>query len=349
MSRQQWTIIGVLGTAVVLVYCLGMFFLAQGFLGQASPVAQLAEPATATPPLVVVVPTATPVLPTETRTPQATATLVIQIPTRASPTARATTVIGTRTAAASTIQKAFDQTSTAKTYRIAFDMSAKGDLTGFPGMTSINQEMSLFGMSGSVNGKNSHLVFKGVLSALFGGDVNKGFEIMSVEGQTFIKGPMPMFGAPEDKWYAASSSFKSSFGEPSQMMNTNQNVDLNGFRKTVTEQLDGRKCDVYVADKEASLGLARSINTGTTSTEDALGSLDSAETKIWICDDGYLHQLAMNLEGHDKSKPTQKMAFQIKFRVSDLNTDIKIAAPANAAPMQAPSFSFGTPTATPKK
>jgi hypothetical protein len=57
----------------------------------------------------------------------------------------------------------------------------------------------------------------------------------------------------------------------------------------------------------------------------------------------------MNIEGHNQSKPTQKTAMQIKMRVFDLNANIKITAPANAAPMQAPAFFFGTPTATPTR
>lgn len=345
MTRQQWTIIGVLGFAVLVVYCLGMVFVAQQFLGTNNQVAVI-------PPTIEPTATYTPFptwTPTPIPSPRPSATLVVAVPTRASPTMRATTVVGTRTAAASAIQKAFDQTSTAKAYRMAMDMSAKGDLTGLPGATSTNQEMSLLSMSGEVNGKNSRIVFKGLLGAMFGGDPTKGFEMMSVDGKTFIKGPMPLFGAPEDKWYVADSSFKSSFGEPSQMMDTNQSVDLNGFRKTAIEQLDGRKCDVYVADKEASLNIARSIRTGNTSAEDTLGALDNAETKLWVCDDGYLHQALMNLEGQSKTKSAQKFSMQFKIRIADLNTDIKITPPANAEPMQPPSFMVGTRTPTPVK
>jgi len=132
------------------------------------------------------------------------------------------------------------------------------------------------------------------------------------------------------------------------MLNTNQDADLNGFRKTGTEPLDDKRCDVYTADKESRLGLFRSINTAGAQAEDTLGALDNAETKIWICEDGYLRQLTMRLDGHNKDKPTQKISMQIKFRISNLNVAVKITPPANAAPMQAPFF-FGTPTPTPTR
>jgi hypothetical protein len=133
------------------------------------------------------------------------------------------------------------------------------------------------------------------------------------------------------------------------MVKPNENMDLNGFRKTGSETLDGQRCDVYTADKNSSLELFRSLNTSGAPNQDALGALDNAETKIWICDDGYFHQLAMNMEGHSQSNPAQKTAIQLKMRVFDLNANIKITAPANAAPMQAPAFFFGTPTATPTR
>lgn len=343
MTRNQWMIVVVLVIGVLLVYCLGMFLLAQQFLGQPAQTVRVAAEPTDTP---TPRPSSTP---TPTSTPQATATLVIPVSTRASPTARATVVVGTRTAAAGAIQKAFDQSAAAKSYRLELEMTAQGDFALVPGLTNPNQALPMFGMSGEVNGKDNHFVFKGWLSTFLGGDMTKGFEIMRVGDKTFVKGPLPMLGAPDDKWYVADSSFKSSFSDPNQMLNTNQNADLNGFRKTGTEPLDGKRCDVYTAGKESSLGLFRLINTAGAQAEDTLGALDNAETRIWICEDGYLRQLTMRLDGHNKDKPTQKISMQIKFRISNLNVAVKITPPANAAPMQAPSFFFGTPTATPTR
>jgi hypothetical protein len=339
MTRNQWLIIAALGVMVVCVYCVGMFFVAQQILGQDARVALAPTPtATFTP-----VPTWTP---TNVPSPRPSATLVIQLPVRATPTAR---VIGTQTASAGAIQKAFEKSVALNAYRMEIEMKAKGDLGNLPGGVNPNQEFVLLGMSGAVNGKDTHFVIKGILGAFFGGDANKGFEMMSVGGKTYVHGPLAMLGAPEDKWYIGDSSFKSSFSDPNQMVKPNENMDLNGFRKTGSETLDGQRCDVYTADKNSSLELFRSLNTSGAPNQDALGALDNAETKIWICDDGYFHQLAMNMEGHSQSNPAQKTAIQLKMRVFDLNANIKITAPANAAPMQAPAFFFGTPTATPTR
>ncbi|MBI5303313.1 MAG: hypothetical protein HY868_14355 [Chloroflexi bacterium] len=342
MTRHQWFLIAGLGGAVLLVYCLGMVLLAQQFFGRSAPVAQLVVPPIAEPTAThTPLPTWTP---TTAPTPRPTATLVI-----ARPTTRPSPVVGTRTAAASAIENAWKKSELAKTYRFDFGMSAKGNLKGFPGVTNATQEIALFQITGAMNNKDSHITAKGLLSAFIGGDPTKGFEMMTVGGKTFVKGPIAMFSAPEDKWYVANSSLKTSFTDSNQVIQSGQSVDWNGFKKTAAETLDSRRCDVYTADKDATLNLFSAIASQTGQTSDVIDTMDNAETKLWICDDGYFHQASLILEGHAENQPTQKVSIRVQARAFDYNTNVSIIAPTNAAPMETPSFNFQFPTATPTR
>lgn len=53
-------------------------------------------------------------------------------------------------------------------------------------------------ISAATADKDNHLVFKEMLAALFDADPAKGIEIMSAGGKNYLRGPMPMFGIPDD-------------------------------------------------------------------------------------------------------------------------------------------------------
>jgi hypothetical protein len=70
--------------------------------------------------------------------------------------------------------------------------------------------------------------------------------------------------------------------------------------------------------------------------------VEQAETKFYICDDGYFHKLEMSISG--KTNDGQDASLTILFRIYDYNaTDIVIEAPADAAPQGTPTFPGVTP------
>ena len=282
--------------------------------------------------------------PTPEPSPLPTATRVIQVPTP-----RPTSSPGPTSAFAGAIQKAWDKSQTATAYRMEFDVSASGNLRNLPGLMNSNQETALFTMSGAVSGKDTQMVLKGWLSMFLGGDANKGFEIMSVGNKTYIRGPAAMFGAPENKWYVANDQFKSNLTNSRGFLSSTQPIDWNGFQKSSSETLDGRRCDVFRADRDATNRLFLNLDTQGTRTQDLFDALDNAEIKLWLCDDGYFHQLTMNLEGHQSAAPTDKVSMQVRVHLFDYNANIKIAPPANPAPMQMPSLGLVTPSQTKPK
>jgi hypothetical protein len=335
MTRTQITIIAVLAVSVICIYCAGMVLAAQYFLALPAQIAR-AEPTETLAPRATSTPTPEPL-------PLPTATRVIQLPT-----SRPTPPPGPTSAFAGAIRQAWDKSQTATAYRMDFDMSARGNLANFPGVTNPNQELVLFTVSSIVNGKDTQMVFKGWLSTFLGGDPNKGFEMMSVGDKAYVRGPIPMFGAPENKWYVANDQFKSSFTSSRNPLNSKQPVDWNGFEKSGSETLDGRRCDVFRGDRDTTYRLFLDLETQGTRTQDLFDALDNAEIKLWLCDDGYFHQLTMSLEGYQSAKPTDKVSMQVRIHLYDFNISVKITPPANPVPMQMPSFGLATPTTKPK-
>lgn len=341
MNRQEWIMVAVLGSLVLCIWCVGIYFVAQQMLGTNMQIANLFASATNTPR-----PTATPTeVPTSTATPTiaATATRVFVPPT----------LPPTRTPGPpSPLSNAWAKAETATSYRMEFDMTMKGALGNLPGATGSNQELSLFSMTGEIAGKDSHIVFKGFVASFLGGDPAKGFEMMTVGGKTYIRGPLAMMGATENKWYVGGTGQVSSnlpkaddfIGKSS-----SQNVDWSAFKKTSTETFDNRRCDVYTGDKNAALSMLSSLDLQSTTDLSVLSQLDSADIKFWICDDGYVHQMLMNMEAHDAKKPTDKITMLFRVHLYDFNGNIKLTPPANAVPLSGSFFGIVTSTPTPKR
>ncbi len=228
-----------------------------------------------------------------------------------------------------------------------FDTTIKGALGTLPGSPGTNQELSFLSMSGSFTGKNSHLVLKGFIATFLGGDPTKGLETMNIDGKTYIRGPVAMLGAPEDKWYVSTSQAAGNLPRTDTFIgkSSTQNVDWNIFKKTGTETFDNRRCDVYTGDKHAAREMFTSLDLGGTTNLDTLDQLDNAEIKFWVCDDGYMHQMLLNMEAHDAKKPTDKITLQLRLHLYDFGANIKLTPPPNPAPLQMPLFST-TPTKT---
>jgi hypothetical protein len=292
-------------------------------------------------------PTATPVRAASTSTPV--------LPTVGPVPATSTSGGGASTGSifSAALEKAKDATS----YRVDMQTTGKGAFgsggpeTPAPNVTPLppaNQELTMISMHGEVNGTNSHFRLQGLFAAFLGVDPTKSLEVITVGDKSYIHGPVALLGASEDKWYelpADESSVAKPPLTPGSFLEsfTLSGVNASEFKKTGTESLDDRSCDVYSGDKSLIEKAFKDVGQATGGQD--LSSIDSAEFKFWICDDGYLHQIRMAVEGHETDKPDQKNSFVVQMHLFDLGADIKIEAPSNAEPLKMPSFiNPGTPT-----
>ncbi len=344
MTRQQITIVAVLGTLNLLVLCVGGYWLATSSRPSPSqPTAAAA--AIATPTLSQLSPS-----PSTSSTPaSATATLVLAPDPILAP-----------------IFNALEKTDSANSYRLQMDASASGSLAE---RSSNQNQVVLLSMTGEASGADSHFVMKGLAIAMLTTDPAKALEFASVGGRSYVKGPMPLLGAKENKWYVLPPGQSPLRESPSNLYSL---FDTRGGKSSIAkgaaEKLDGHVCDVYVGDKNAAL--AAFINLGGASQLSASSSarlresISSAEFKLWICDDGYLHQMRISFDGADQSQNNQRYNFKMLVHLFDFGTKISIVTPANAVaatpiidlnslfaptatPLRIPTFGLPLPRFTP--
>jgi hypothetical protein len=289
--------------------------------------------------------TATPVPPTATPVP---ATI---------PPASTLQPSGPGLSALSNLGAALEKAKGATAYRVDMQVTGKGNFglgaadtpePNAPSPTPANQEITLVTLKGEVNGKESHLALQGLFAAFLGVDPSKAVEVITTADKTYIHGPVPLIGASEDKWYELPAG-ESSVASPPLTSNsflesiTSAGLDPADFQKTSTERLDNRSCDVYSGNKAAVEKTFKSV--GQTAGTSDWSSVDTAEFKFWICDDGFLHQVRLAASGHLKDQPDQTGSFLMQMHIYDFGTNIKIEAPANAELLNMPSFfNLGTPT-----
>jgi hypothetical protein len=235
-----------------------------------------------------------------------------------------------------------------KTYRMEMEMSSKGLLDAMAqaggGAGSPAADAPLMSMTGEFDNGNAHFTMKGMFVAFMGMDPEQGLEMLTVDGKSYVHGPAPMMGATEAAWYAAEQGQASAAQPPvdsSAFFESFGGKDLSKFSKVGSESLDGQSCDIYKGDQEATQAAFESAAGG--GGANGMDTIESADLKLWACGDGYVHQMLIDVTGSSKDKPGQKLDFQMNFHLYDFDSaDIAIEAPADAKPLETPSFALPT-------
>ncbi|MCG8353217.1 MAG: hypothetical protein MI924_36075 [Chloroflexales bacterium] len=280
--------------------------------------------------------------------PAATDTLAPPVPptaTTAPPTAPPQPVVNAGAGgaeASNALLAALKQSQEAKTYQVDMVVLGKGDFAAeLPGVDP-NQEIQLFNVSGKFDGQNSQFALKGIVASLMGGDTENGIEFIVIDGQNYVRGPVPLLGATENKWYILDDSMGDIAQPPLQSDEmlaslSDENVDLSGLVKSGSEPVDGVQCDIYVGDKDATMQVLQGFDDDALPTDEA-DQAEVAESKFWVCEDGYFRQMQLTIEGADEANPDQTMTIKMFVKISDFGGNFNISAPADAAPLEAPSF-----------
>lgn len=248
---------------------------------------------------------------------------------------------------------ALAQAQAATTYRLDMQMTAKGSFAVTAGETvtePTSVDLPLFGLTGEAKGQDSHFKMTGFIAAFLGTEPDKGIEIISVGDKSYVHGPVQLLGANEDKWYEMPSDSASTVKPPLTSQTFLESFGGNGLnpsdlKKTGTETLDSQTCDVWTADESALEKAFKEIGQQTGGQEDNQ-VVDAGQFKFWVCRDGYLHQVLLSVDGHNKDKPDEKGSFIVSMHMYDINSpSIQIEAPTGAVPLEVPSFlNMGTPT-----
>jgi hypothetical protein len=238
-----------------------------------------------------------------------------------------------------------------KSYRAELEMKGKGWLGLSGDDTKPDPETVLFNLKGDFKGAEGHYTLKGFLTTLLGVDVGKGIEAMLVGDKAYVLGPISLLGATEDKWYVLESDQSEAVTPPFQVNDFlislgNSNADLSTFKKTGTETVDAKKCDVYSGDASEAKKAVAALNPGALPGVDDLSAISAADVKFSMCDDGFIHKVLLNVITLGKDKPDEKTEFNVTMHVYDFNANVTISAPANPLPLKTMNIPEDTPTPT---
>ncbi len=350
MSRNEQIVVGALVTCVLVVCCVFSVLIMNVFRGptvqnQAALAATraakerspIAPPATSTP---TVAPTLEPTPTWVLGRPNPTATWVLQ-----RPTSKPVVIAPPRTRVPGPIQDAWDKNVQVQTARYEMNMTLTGQIWKLPETSANKKDFVFLSFVGESKGKDEHFVMKGYIITLLTSN-EKGLEITSLGDKIYLRGPISSLGAPEAKWYVDSKSAFLGTRPLSQPENWvaygTRNPDWTGFKKSGTETLDEKRCDVYRADKQATYKWYTSVSPEDIPNKDDFQDLDNAEIKVWVCSDGYMHQFRMILETHSKYDPSLKGKMQQQMHFFDINGNISITAPASPVPFRLPQPAGGT-------
>ncbi len=195
-------------------------------------------------------------------------------------------------------------------------------------------------IKGSVNGKSTDLTLGGLMANLGGGSSPQGIEMITVGDKSYLKGPIPAMGATEDKWYEMPAGMASSVMpavDPATLFGslTQTGVDPNAFAKTGSENLDNQSCDIYSGDKAVTVKAFQDLFK---SSPNSNFVIDSADSRFWLCGDGYIHRTLLSLDAHQSDKPDQKGNFSLTLHVHDFGNVPAIQTPASSTPLVIPGM-----------
>jgi hypothetical protein len=304
-----------------------------------------ATPAPVLPTVAQVVPSATATQPSAA-TAQPTAAATQPAATAPSAATAQPTAAATQPAAAGPGQQgivaAFAKTKTASAFKVSEKLSGSGTIVQLsPGMPT---SVVLNGLDGEFKGKDYHVKLSGLAGSLFSDDPTKGIEVTQIGGKTYVHGPASALNAPQDNWYVldSNSGFTMSVSVPDNLDSlAATNGDWSRFQKSRSDSLDGRKCDVYSAGKEAAGATIATVSQSFLKSVVA----ESGSVEMWICDDGYLHLLNASVQAHDETTPAKTGKIDLTFHIFEQGGNIVVAAPANA--LAAVSSNGAAPTSEP--
>lgn len=274
-------------------------------------------------------PTPTPA-PTETPTPLPTVT---SAPTRLKPTATPENQIP------SAIAFALNKTQNASTMNFEFEsvvtITQNGQTQKIPGLTingydsTLNRQVTI---SGTTSDTREFITYDVIV---IGQDVYvKGLASNGLDTAQWYRLPEPMQSGV--RRLPTARGLIASF-DPA-------DVGKARFQQAGTENVDDETCTVWDAQ---NTDFAQTLVGVTPDSElgKQLGTVDSAEFKLWTCADGYIHLMTGSVQGHSAQNAADKTGVTLRFRMTDFDQSQTIQPPSDAKSLPTPSQAGATPTA----
>ena len=283
----------------------------------------------------MLIPTATPAPPTDTPAP----------PTRTPAPAMTSTP---EAPSDNTLQAAILKTSAAASYQIEMVMTGSGQPFAALSGDDQNTEVTLMAITGQHNRQNAAFTMSGLATALLGAGPD-GAQVIAADGKTYLRGPAPLLGALEERWYILPDEQASMAQAPVDMLQFLRRFaeDSAGefefaFQREDSQEFEGQSCEVYTADAPATREALDSFGANIVPGAGSL-SMQAGEFRVWVCDDGFVHRLQMNFELSSADGERKVVLFKGDVRLRDHGASIEISAPADAIALDLPGLASPAP------
>lgn len=189
-----------------------------------------------------------------------------------------------------------------------------------------NQEIIADNIRGEFDGDNAHVLAGGLRWQTTDG---KPIEVIRVGKNYYVHGPAPSLELDESGWVVPYD-----IGDPrlnpigyAQIFPEFLSEDLDGAARVGVETLDGVSCDIYTRDRRATITTFL-IWLELPPEQEYIDLFEEADTRYWVCQDGYLRQITLSFQFHEKNQPERKQTTVVKIRYSNLNVPVTIKAPS---------------------
>lgn len=168
---------------------------------------------------------------------------------------------------------------------------------------------------------------------------NEQIEFIAARGQFFAKGARSLGLPTTTHWYTLTPDLADAarppFSPEDVLTSFLAQVPKETFQPFARGALDALACQVwrYIPKTLGETGISNAL--GSDQENSAFGALDQAEIKLWLCDDGALHQLSVEIAAHNPRRATEKGSANLLLHIWDFqNASIKIDPPASAEKFQ---------------
>lgn len=242
---------------------------------------------------------------------------------------------------------ALQKSAAAQTYQLESRTFAKGvsdKPTRKVSYSLIEQDELVSDVSAKIKGRDAYIKVKGVIATMLDADPVNGFEMMQIGNNLYIHGPLPAYEAAENKWYVVNAAANQSIAQEFTYgfnqgldIESLQRADLSLLQSMGKQTLHGKQCDIYGSSNANVVMRAFGSLLSDGLSSERLKSIDEAEFKFWVCNDGYFHQMTMALAATTKDLPSQKVSTRSSLAMFDYNGAFVISAPQNAVRLDTPT------------
>lgn len=245
-----------------------------------------------------------------------------------------------------TLQAAILKTIGAASYQVEMAMTGSGQPFAALSEDDPGAEVMLMAISGQHSRQNAAFTLSGLAAVLLGGGQD-GVQVIAADGKTYLRGPAPLLGAIEERWYILPEEQASAARAPVETLQflgrfADDNAGAFVFDRAGSQELEGRSCEVYTADAAATREALASFGASVLPGAGSL-SMQAGAFSIWACDDGYVHRLEMNFDLGSTDGENKVIVFRADVRLHDHNAAITIAAPTDAIALDLPGLITPTP------